>query len=260
VAITPAVIVAAPEPLGRRYGLLTAAAGPLDMPRTGSTITYDPVSCGTARSLAAECVDPEDPAVKTFDPGEDWVEGSAFVAYATLQCGSAGVGDIEARVTRRLTNGAQSAVEQHLGAVLTDVAETVPAPVDTEASSVIGALEQWLYGTSDGGKGYGNVGYLHAPFRMSSYLHKGTLLSTDSAGRIRTRLGTVVVFGDYPDDGSVFITGHVTTWRAAEIAVSPREQVLNRTNNNFYMLAEQEWAVAYDCVAGVANYSVEGMS
>lgn len=260
--VTPAVTVPAPEPLGRRYGLLTAAAGPLPLPegRVGGGVTYEPVSCGTARRVPLECVDEEDPVAKTFDPGDDWVDGAGFVVYATMQCGAVGARDVEARLLRRLNNGAQSAVERELGERLTAAATAVPAPVDTAASSVVGALEQWLYGGGTGEQGYGSIGYIHAPFRMASYLHKGTLLSTDSAGRHRTRMGSVVVFGDYPDDGSVFITGHVTTWRAADVAVSPRAQVLNRTNNNLYMLAEQEWAVAYDCVAGVASYVVEGMS
>jgi hypothetical protein len=258
VAITPAVTVPAPEPYGRRYGLLTAAAGPLDLPvnRFGGGVQYDPVSCGTARRVPMDCVDQDSPVTKTFDPGDDWVEGLPFVVYATLQCGSAGAGDVEERVRRRLANGTQSAVEAELGERLTADATAVPAPVTTEASSVVGELEQWLYGDM----AYGNVGFIHASFRMASYLHKGTLLSTDSAGRFRTRMGTVVVFGNYPDDGGVFITGHTTLWRAPDVAVSPRAQVLDRTNNNLYMLAEQEWAVAYDCVAGRSTYTLEGMS
>ena len=258
--ITPPTIVEAPQPLGRRYGLFLAAAGPIDMPRVGGDITYEPVSCGTAHALDMDCVDQEDPVEKVFDEGDDWVVASTFVAYATIQCGSVGAGDLDAKVRRRLANGAQSAVEQHLGTVLSGTATTVPAPVDESASSVIGALEQWIYGGGAGEQGYGNVAYIHAPFRMASYLHKGTLLSTDAQGRIRTRLGTVVVFGDYPDDGRVFVTGQVAIWRSPDVSVSPREQVLNRVNNNYYMLAEQEWAVSYDCAAGVAEYVIEGAS
>lgn len=257
-AITPAVTVPAPEPLGKRYGLFTAAAGPLDLPagRLGGGVQYEPVSCGAARRVPLDCVDPDTPVTKTFDPGDDWTLGEGFVVYATMQCGSVGAGDIESRLLRRLSNGSQSAVERELGERLNTAAAAVPAPVDTAASSVVGELEQWLYGDQQ----YGNVGYIHAPFRMASYLHRGTLLTTDTAGRIRTRMGTVVVFGDYPDDGNVFITGQVTLWRAADISVSPREQVLNRTNNNLYMLAEQEWAVAWDCAAGKTTYTLEGMS
>lgn len=260
--ITPPTIVEAPQPLGRRYGLFLAAVGPIPFPgdRVGGDITYEPVSCGQARALDMACVDQEDPVEKEFDEGDDWVEATTFVTYSTWQCGSAGAGDLDTKVRRRLTNGEQSAVEQHLSTILAANATTVAAPVDDSASSVIGALEQWMYGGSAGEQGYGNVAYIHAPFRLASYLHKGTLLWTDSAGRIRTRLGSVVVFGDYPDDGRIFITGTVGLWRSDDVSVPPQAAVLNRANNNYYMLAEREWAVAYECAAGVAEYAVEGSS
>lgn len=256
--ITPAPSVTAPEPYGRRYGLLTAAAGPLDLPagRLGGGVTYEPVSCGVAHAVALDCVNPEDPETKTFDAGDEWTEAAPFVAYATIQCGSVGARDIETRVQRRLVNGEQGAVERFLGAQLTAAATTVVPPVSTEMHSVVGALEHWLY--SD--QGYPSVGFIHAPVRLASYLADGVPLTPDSGGRLRTRMGTVVVFGDYPDDGGMFVTGHVTLWRAPDIHTPPRPQVLNRTNNNLYMLAEREWAVAWDCVAGVADYVVEGMS
>lgn len=255
-AMTPATIVPAPEPLAKRYGLFLAAAGPLPFPdgRLGGDITYEPVACGTAHTLENDCVDQDTPVEKTFDDGDDWVEAQTFIVYATLVCGSVGAGDLETRLRRRLDNGAQSAVEERLSAILEANAVSVPAPVDTAASSVIGELEQWMYGT----QGYGNVAYIHAPFRMASYLHKGTLLWTDSVGRVRTRLGSVVVFGNYTDDGSVFISGQTAVWRDPEVSMPPREQVLNRTNNNFYMLGEQTYAVAYECAAGVAQYTLEG--
>lgn len=256
-AITPAVTVPAPEPLGRRYGLLTAAAGPLVLPgdRLGGGVTYEPVSCGTARRVPLECVDGEDPVDKTFDPGDDWVTGPGFVVYATLLCGSAGAGDVEGRVQRRLANGSQSAVEAELGAILATDATPVVGPDPDSIVAAVGELEQWLYGD----QGYGSVGYIHAPFRLGAYLSDAHQLTPDGT-RLRTAQGTVVVLGNYPDTGDLYITGQVTTWRAADVAVSPRPQVLNRTNNNLYMLAEQEWAVAYDCVAGVTTYAVEGMS
>lgn len=257
-AITPAVTVAAPEPYGKRYGLLTAAAGPLDLPagRRGGGITYEPVACGPAHAVALECVDQETPETKTFDDGGAWTEGAAFVAYSTLRCGSVGSGDLVGRVRRQLEFGEQGAVERFLGEQLVASAVAVPVPVATAMHSVVGALEEWLYSE----QGYGAVGFIHAPIRLASYMHDGVPLSADSGGRWRTRMGTVMVFGDYPDDGGVFITGHVTTWRAADVEVPPQPQILNRTNNNYYMLAEREWAVAWDCVAGVATYDVEGIS
>ncbi len=256
--ITPATDVTAPEPYGRRYGLITAAGGPLDLPagRTGGDVQYEPISCGTARAVALDCVDQEDPETKTFDPGDTWITGPGFVVYSSLQCGAAGAGDVEMRVRRRLETAEQGAVERFLGEQLATVAETVAPPVPGSAAAVIGALEQWLYSEQE----YGAIGFIHAPIRLASYVGDTTPLTPDSAGRFRTRMGTVVVFGDYPDNGDIYITGHTTLWRAADINIPPRAQVLNRTTNQLMMLAEREWAVAWDCYAGVATFDVEGMS
>lgn len=267
-AIVPAPTVPAPEPLGQRYGLLTAAAGPLDLPALGGYgggVTYDPVSCGGAHRLDSACLapDPEDRPVKIFDPADDWVQAAPFVTYASLTCGSVGYGpgEAEAKVMRRLVNGEQSQVEQQLGEILETAAVAVAAGDPANLLHVVGSLEQWLYGGGAGEQGYGNVGYLHLPLRFAAQSDLLGLRREDAAGgRYRTKLGTVVVFGDYPDDGSIFITGHVTLWRAAEPNVSPRNQVLNRTTNQLYMLAEREWAVAYDCTAGVAVYTGSGVS
>lgn len=265
-AIVPAPTVTAPEPLGQRYGLLTAAAGPLDLPSQGGYgggVTYDPTSCGGAHRLPSACLDPdpEERPEKIFDPADDWVEAAPFVTYASLTCGSVGYpGDgAQTKTMRRLVNGEQSQVEQELGDILDTNATAVATADPTSLASVVGSLEQWLYGGDAGEQGYGNVGYLHMALRYAS-LTDALGLRRDEAGRYRTRLGTVVVFGDYPDDGSVYITGHVTTWRAPEPAVSPRAQVLDRTTNQLYMLAEREWAIAYDCAAGVATYTGGGVS
>lgn len=262
--IIPAATVAAPEPLGRRYGLLTAAAGPLPLPEPhglGGGIEYEAVSCGAARRTTHDCPDP-DPPTKVFETGDHWVTAEPFVVYSGLRCGAAGQppNNWEARVRRRLANGEQAAVERHLGILLAAAATPIVAPTPTSIASVVGELEQWLYGGGTGEQGYGNVGYLHASIRLASFAHDLLDLSKDSAGRLRTRMGTVLVFGDYPDDGSIFITGHVTTYKAAEVAVAPRAQLLNTTTNQQYMLAEQEWAVAWDCHAGVSDFTVEGTS
>lgn len=264
-AIVPAPTVPAPEPLGLRYGLLAAAAGPLDLPSPGGMgggVTYDPVSCGGAHRIPMDCVDPDDPEEKTFDPADDRVVGLPFVTYASLTCGSVGMpGDLpEAKVRRRLANGEQAQVEAELADRLAALPATSVVSFDpTSLPAVFGALEQWLYGTDAEEQGYGNIGFIHAPLRFGSQAFR-LGLRRDEVGRYRTTLGTVVVFGNYGDGGVIYITGHVTTWRAPEPAVSPRNQVLDRVTNQLYMLAEREWAIAYDCVAGQSIYSGDGVS
>ena len=73
-------------------------------------------------------------------------------------------------------------------------------------------------------------------------------------------MGSVVSAGCYagntpggvvPADGTfwVYITGQTTVWRTpdSEVMISPLEGALNRTTNQFRMLAEREYVVTYEC-------------
>lgn len=257
-ALIPAPLVPAPEPRGLRYGLLAAANGPLNLPEPeglGGGVRYEPVSCGSARLYPVECDDT--PPVKVFDEMDPLVEADPFLVYATLQCGSVGKtpAELDTKVRRRLANGEQTAAEEQLAEILAAAAVPLTAPNDASLRSVVGELEQWLYGT--GGAAYGNVGYIHASIRTAAYASTIGLLTKDGSVW-RTHLGTIWSFGGgYPDDGSIYITGLTTLWRAATVTVAPIRQTFDRGANQYYAIAERQYAVAYDCVAGVATFEPE---
>lgn len=244
-AIVPASLVPPPEPRAIRYGLLTAANGPLDLPANGAGggIAYDPVSCGVAHSYPVDCDDT--PPEKTFDPGDTLVEAEPFAVYASLTCGSAGYtgAELETKVRRRLEAGEQSAVESALADILAANATVLASADDTSVVAAVAELEQWLY------ERYGHVGFLHAPVRAAAYAMDAGLLVRDGP-LWRTAMGTVWVFGGgYPDDDTLYISGQPTVWRSPDVQVPPAAQTLNRTTNQYYLLAERVYAVAYDCVA-----------
>jgi hypothetical protein len=253
VAIIPARPVPAPEPLGLRYGLFTVATGPLPMPANAGAggLTWEPVSCGTAHAYPADC-HTDDPDPKTFDLADPFTSAAPFTVYSTFRCGAAGhnAAQVEAIVRQRLANGEQSAVEEQLADVLADAvtadATALTAPDPTSLRSVVGELEQWLYGD----QGYGQIGFLHAPFRAAAY---ADMLVVREGNIMKTRLGTRWVFGNYPD-GEIFISGHVTVWRDAEILVPPAAQTLDRATNQWNGIAEREYAVGFDCVAASAEF------
>jgi hypothetical protein len=240
-------LVPSPEPRAVRYGLLAAANGPLDLPPhgAGGGVSYEPVSCGVAHTFPVEC--DTTPPEKVFDPGDDWVDAAPFLVYASLACGSAGhtPAELEGKVRRRLAAGEQTQAE----AALADVIAADPALAvltsadDGSIVAAVAELEQWLY------ERYGYVGYLHAPPRAAAYAMDHGLLLRD--GPVwRTAMGSVWVFGGgYPDDGLIHITGQVTVWRSPDVQVPPAGQVFNRTTNQYALLAEREYAVAYDCLA-----------
>lgn len=258
--IIPPQVVPAPEPLGLRYGLLSVATGPGILPahaRAGGLI-YEPVSCGHTRVYPTTCHASREDQPKIFDPGDAWIEQEPFVVYATLQCGAAGntTADLEAKVRRRFANGEQTSVEAEMALRLAAGATPLTAPGLTLADTVA-ELEQWLYGndtTAPADANYGNVGFLHASPRICALAMEEDLIVQDGQ-LLRTRMGTVWVFGGgYPDDGTIYVSGNVAVWRSADVMVPPVAQLLDKATNQFYVVAEREYVVSYDCVAASATY------
>lgn len=255
----PAPIVEAAQPRGLRYGLLTAATGPLELPphALASGIRFRPVSCGSTHTYPISCPT-DDPDAKVFDPATPFVEADSTAVYATLECSRVGstAAQMEADVRQRLFNGEQLGAETLMAASLAAAAVVLVAPDDTSSSSVVGELEEWLYGV--GGAAYGNIGFLHVPVRYAADFYRHGLL-TRNGPLWTTAMGTIVVFGGgYPDDGKVYISGNVTVWRAADINVPPAEETWDRATNTFRLLAEREYAVAFDCWAASVTFDPDG--
>ena len=111
--IIPGQLIQGPEPLRRRYGLLTAASGPIDLPSPhgrGGGLRYIPVTCGVAHPYPIGCYDGlvEAPAEgKPSDPENTEVEAPPFMVVASIECGVVGYtgSEFEAKVRRRLANG-----------------------------------------------------------------------------------------------------------------------------------------------------------
>lgn len=261
-ALMPAQPVPAPEPRGLRYGLFTAASGPLSLSTVrgglGAGVVYEPVSCGRARRYPIECDDT--PPDKTFDGIDDYVSAAPFVVYASVTCGSVGqtAGSMQEKVRRRLANGEQSEVEREIADLLAADSQPVYSSDPGDIAYVVAELEEYLYGTAN----YGNVGVIHAPFLAAAQAQAANLVieSRQVPGLATTRMGTAWSFGAYPDNGVMYITGSVTVWRADDVAFPPNEQTFDRSANQWYALGEREYAVAWDCVAAQAPFTPDTLS
>lgn len=247
-SITPPVVVDAPVPRGLRTGLFAAGVGPRILPDHGSAggITYEPISCGHAHFLEVSCGLGDLAVEKTIDTSDGQIRANPFVVYASMGCGSVGSSsaDLDRKVRQRLANGEQTIAEFGLGLVLSAGATPIAA-ADPTLTGVVGGLEQWLYGIN--GAAYGNVGYLHASIRMAAYAAHEELIVHDQ-GLMKTPMGTIWIFGGgYPDDGTITVSGQVSVWRSAQVYTPPAQ--LNLQTNQYTIIAEREYAVAYDCVA-----------
>lgn len=276
-AIVPGQLISGPEPLRRRYGLLTAASGPIDLPAQngpGGGVRYISQACGAAHPYPIGCYDglPETtPEGKPTDPDNSLVEAPPFMVLASIECGTVGYtsAEDEARVRRRLDNGEQGAAEFALWTGLDPAGNGLAIPHLAEADedilaaeplsivSVVAGLEDWAYRD----QGYGYVAYIHAPVAVAAHAADAGLVIDD--GRLkRTPFGSIWIFGGgYPGTGEegaeppeggtyLHVTGQVTVWRSADVWVAPVDQTMNRTTNQRLLLAEREYAVGFDCMNG----------
>ena len=274
VATIPAVPVAKPTAsLPLRYGLFQAAIGPLDLPVHGRNggVHYETALCGEGFGYEVECVDDQNSKAAAWtENGLTTVTGLPFIVFATMQCGTVGYSDEEqqAFILERLKGVEQSVVEevfstsalgQGPGLVTADGIITVTGAGDSVVN-VLSELERARYcGFGANQTQYGPPGILHAALPVLNALKAEHLVEWDGT-RWRTPMGTVVSAGCYanndpagaaPADGVfwMYLTGQTTIWRTpdSDVQIAPVEGSLDRTNNQFMMLAEREYVVTYEC-------------
>jgi len=262
-ALVPAPIVPAPEPLRARYGLFTAASGPLDLPAhgEGGGVRYVPDTCGTAYPYGVACYNVDNPAPdKPHDSDNAEVETGVFVVLSTMNCGAPGytVEEYRTKVRRRLEGTEQAAVETAAWSGLDfegnalDILTLDGQAVDVDSgydpgliTDVVGALERYAYTQQQ----YGYTAYIHAPVEVAAFAFESGLVLKDG-NRMVTPLGSIWSFGAYPS-GSVIITGQTTVWRTPEIQVY---NAFDRVTNEVLVVAERAYAVGFDCLAGRAEF------
>lgn len=281
--LIPGPLINGPEPIGRRYGILSAVSGPIDMDMhaKGGGYRYLPVTCGQAHAYAIDCSGGQVLSLeKEADPENTLVDTGSFVVYSSLECASTGytAQEFTAKVERRLLNGEQGAVEEAVwtghggdGTPLgipnfEDEGIAIPQS-DDDITAVLAALEDWAYRV----QGYGNIAYIHAPVSVATWA-ADLFLIVEKGGIKYTPYGSVWVFGGgYPGTGPggiappeggayLYITGQTTVWRSADIFTYPVDQTLDRTTNQHFLLSEREYAVGFDCFAGSAVFDPSGGS
>lgn len=286
----PGVYVDQPQVGAQRYGLLSAADGPYPLPPHAaiSGVEYEAMHCGDGYLWPpASCAPPA--TAKVFDACNPMVWGSPFTLQATYQVSAIGRTEEQMRRTAetRLRDNQQALAEQMFwggrtvaptmpdllnvavtsGAItaMTDVTTTPGTPESFTAG--VGLLEDFL-------AQYPYRGILHARPRVSSFAAERLQSVPDgkpgAAGtKYLSPMGNVWSFGrgysgNKPDDatvpaaGSAYIvaTGPVTFWNDPNINTNPPFRSMDRSSNTVYVLSEQAWVGAIECVIGYVLVSL----
>lgn len=272
VATIPPLLVEKPTPsLPLRYGLVQAAVGPLDLPTHGRNggMRYVTSLCSDGFGYEIECLAAQNSKTAEFGDGMDTITGVPFIIATTIQCGTVGFTPEELRgyVVERLKGIEQGTLEAifSTGAVAQAPALLTTSGISTVVGGgvtpveVVSELERAMYCGGALGTVYGPPAYLHMPIPVFNQLKSDHLIEFDGT-RWRTPMGSVVSAGCYagntpggvvPADGTfwIYITGQTTIWRTSDdsIHVAPVEGSLNRTTNQYLMLAEREYVITFEC-------------
>jgi hypothetical protein len=274
VLTAPELLPVSPSANSNRYGLFTAANGPLDLPehsRTGG-LQYESALCVMPAGYAIACT----PGTKTFGAGPTTITGNPFIVYASMTCGTVGhTGDeLRSMMLARLKAGEQSIVEDVFsrGAVgqSPSLSNNTPnlgvaAGTPINAAHAVALLEKALYAV------YGPLGVLHIPIQAYAHLAFRNILVKD--GPVwRTQMGTPVSIGNYagqtvagaaPAAGHItfYITGATNVFRTSDANVFINEfgPTVNQTTNQFFLVAEREYVVTYDCIGFAIDVDLAAM-
>lgn len=176
-----------------------------------------------------------DPAEKTFD-GIDLIDGigDPFPLYAGVKCFIGPDDDFAERAERSLSDGRHVELEKAVATWAAGGTALADGATQAEATA---RVEQAI---SAGYNGQGVI--LMSAFDAIMADAQG-ILYRDSAGQIRTILGTPVLASGSIEAGSVYGVGAI----AVEHSAVQTQQVENLDTNTNWALAEQVFAIAVDC-------------
>ncbi|AYR02829.1 hypothetical protein J1765_gp21 [Gordonia phage Gaea] len=249
-----------------KYGLFSAAA--LTEGEThvfaGGVEYFLPIDPTAVGHTALECLDEGTAMNRDIPRGLPAGVGDPFEVYAGAQCDITGTSEAELRqrAVDTLQAGEMQAVERRIwrdeNPAIMDATNTVEV-VDVAAplALALGRLEHWLY------TDYASAGVLHLPRFLGALADSLDLVQADGT-MLRTKLGTPVVFGDYPNvgpdgtaptAGSVWIaaTGDLLVRRTSVDALTDKSQSwFDPTTNNATAIVVRDYLVTFDEVAGAA--------
>lgn len=262
--ITNRQLITTPPTTPIHYGLFTAvnSVQTMDVRIIASGGQFFADHCGDGQLYNQTCL--ESPT-KTFVEGSDLMEFDPFWTVARKRCGSVGRSPEEMRtaVREQLVTSQQTLVEEGLwGGTVVPVepnlighpGTTVVTPGAPGFGTAIAALEEAFYSV------YGYTGTIHVNMRAyAAAAYSQLIVRQGGAGVLRTPMGSAWSFGAgygitgpagvAPAAGFVwaFMTGAVNMWRSGILPQPDPRQTLDRTLNQWDVVAEEVFGLTWDC-------------
>jgi hypothetical protein len=290
------VIVDQPAVGNIRYGLFTAANGPIDLPNKGPLggVVYEEEHCGQAHLLAAaSCTGATIPV--SIDACDGVATGLPFQVQAGIKLGavSYNAAEVERRVRIRLNDNAQYVAEQAFWGGNADVQPVLQrwefnGNTNTSQAGILdvtptpGTAVTLEYGVGlleDALAQYSYPGVLHARPLLTPFLVERQMMPLPTrsnggpGGKQYTPMGNVWSFGRgyanaHPVTGAaaaagtayIAATGAVTVWRDPQVYVNPPEKTFDRSGNAWQTTAFQAYATTVDCVAFFVLVELDSMT
>jgi hypothetical protein len=262
--ITNPQLIDAPPTTPLHYGLFTAVSSVQTMDRrliaSGGQFFAD--HCGDGQLYNQTCLESPE---KTFVEGSDIMDFDPFWTVARKRCGAVGrtAGEMLAAVRTQLLTSQQTLVEGGFwgGTVVPvdpnligNAGTTVVTPAAPGFGAAIAALEEAFYSV------YGYTGTIHV--NMAAYgaaAYSQLIVRQGGAGVLRTPMGSAWSFGAgygitgpagvAPAAGFVwaFMTGAVHMWRSGVLPQPDPRQTLDRSLNQWDVIAEEIFGLTWDC-------------
>lgn len=257
-AIAPPIVLDAPPTNGvaaRRYSILNAAVGPLDMPDNARLVdlAYVVPWCGPGGVVLAPDCDTPPPNVP--EGPLTIVDGIAFTVSRMFECTALGItpADAERFMRDRLDASEHVLVEKAVATQLASVGAT-PLPASSTVVEAVALMELFAYRTME----YGPTAVIHFPVDAFAYLADRMQITRESStGVWRTPIGSIV----YPNVGltnTAFVTGLLVLWRAPQAFISPPEAAFNRATNEYAMVGQRDWVAAWECFTASTAITLGG--
>ena len=263
--IAPPLYVQAPVTTPARYGILDAANVIAEQNfRFLNGIEYTPVSCGSAKLNARDCL-PDPDTDRDFDFGiPGLITARPITVYNGFSCKMVTDEERLRYAKEALAGGEQAAVERALWSDTSLVDPAYPSPrlmgaqTDVIGSAAVSLTAGIAILERELRDGYGGVGVIHAPVEVAGFAAKDLQLRWEQSKPVTT-VGTRFSFGAYPNsDKTGAIAAAGTAWLVATGAVSLRrsevksigsfDEMVDPITNEIFALAERTYVVSWECV------------